>query len=115
MRGGGVRAHELFLPRGAGARLAPIDVKIYLVSVYFLALVLGAVPGLGPMAAPTAVSIAARMGRLELDGTWLAWLGYTWTPWILGIFAIAELIVDQLPTTASRTTPLQFSSPGVGR
>ena len=88
----------------------PIDVKIYLVSVYILALVLGAVTGLRTMAAPTAVSIAARMGWLELDGTWLAWLGYTWTPWILGIFAIAELIADQLPTTPSRTTPMQFTA-----
>ena len=88
----------------------PIDVKIYLVSVYLPALALGAVTGLRTMAAPTAVSIAARMGWLALDGTWLAWLGYTWTPWILGIFAIAELIVDQLPTTPSRTTPMQFTA-----
>ena len=77
-------------------------------SVYFLALVLGALTGLRTMTAPTAISIAARMGWLDLDGTWLAWLGYAWTPWILGIFAIAELVVDQLPTTPSRTTPMQF-------
>jgi uncharacterized membrane protein len=49
----------------------PIDVKIYLVSVYLPALALGAVTGLRTMAAPTAV-IAAD-GRLALDGTWLAW------------------------------------------
>jgi uncharacterized membrane protein len=78
------------------------------VSVYFLALVLGAVTGLRTMTAPTAVSVAARMGWLDLNGTWLAWLGHTWTPWILGIAAIAELIVDQLPTTPSRTTPMPF-------
>jgi uncharacterized membrane protein len=77
-------------------------------SVYFLALALGAVTGLRTMTAPTAVSIAARMGWLDLNRTWLAWLGYTWTPWILGICAIAELIVDQLPTTPSRTTPMPF-------
>jgi uncharacterized membrane protein len=78
------------------------------VSIYFLALVLGALTGLRTMTAPTAISIAARMGWLDLNGTWLAWLGYAWTPWILGIGAIAELIVDQLPTTPSRTAPMLF-------
>ena len=77
-------------------------------SIYFLALVLGALTGLRTMTAPTAISIAARMGWLDLNGTWLAWLGYAWTPWILGIVAIAELIVDQLPTTPSRTAPMPF-------
>jgi uncharacterized membrane protein len=78
------------------------------VSIYFLALVLGALTGLRTMTAPTAISIAARLGWLDLNGTWLAWLGYAWTPWILGILAIGELIVDQLPTTPSRTTPMPF-------
>jgi uncharacterized membrane protein len=78
------------------------------VSIYFLALVLGALTGLRTMTAPTAISIAARMGWLDLNGTWLAWLGYGWTPWILGICAIVELIVDQRPTTPSRTTPMPF-------
>jgi uncharacterized membrane protein len=50
------------------------------------------------------------MGWLDLSGTWLAWLGYTWTPWILLLCAIAELVVDQLPTTPSRTTPGPFAA-----
>jgi uncharacterized membrane protein len=50
------------------------------------------------------------MGWIDLSGTWLAWLGYSWTPWILLLFAIAELVVDQLPTTPSRTTPGPFAA-----
>jgi len=40
----------------------------------------------------------------------LAWLGYAWTPWILTVFAIGELITDQLPTTPSRKVPVQFGT-----
>jgi uncharacterized membrane protein len=78
------------------------------VIAYLLALVLGVITGLRTMAAPTAVSIAARMGWLDVTGTSFAWLGYSWTPWILGLLAIAELVVDQLPTTPSRTTAMPF-------
>ena len=84
-------------------------------SVYFLALVLGALTGLRTMTAPTAISIAARMGWLDLDGTWLAWLGYAWTPWILGIGAIAKLIVDQLrrsPAARRRCSSSRACWPG---
>jgi uncharacterized membrane protein len=80
------------------------------VSVYLLALLLGVLTGLRTMAAPTAVSIAARLGWLDLSGTWLAWLGYAWTPWILGLFAIGELIADQLPSTPSRKAPVGFTA-----
>jgi uncharacterized membrane protein len=78
--------------------------------VYLLAVVLGAISGLRTMAAPTAISIAARMGWLNVSGTRLAWLGYAWTPWILVLFAIGELIVDQLPTTPSRKEPMPFAA-----
>ena len=71
---------------------------------------LGVLAGLRTMAAPTAVSIAARMGRLDLSGTWLAFLGYTWTPWIVILMAIGELIADQLPSTPSRKEPVGFGA-----
>jgi uncharacterized membrane protein len=51
---------------------------------------------------------ASRLGRLRLDDTWLAFLGYTWTPWILTLLAVGELVVDQLPSTPSRTAPPGF-------
>jgi len=77
---------------------------------YLLALLIGCVAGLRTMTAPAAVSWAAYLGRLHLDATWLAFLGYAWTPWILTLLAAGELIVDQLPTTPSRTEPVGFSS-----
>jgi uncharacterized membrane protein len=62
------------------------------------------------MVAPAAVSWAASLRWLNLDGTWLAFLGSTWTAWILTLFALVELITDQLPSTPSRTVPIQFGT-----
>jgi uncharacterized membrane protein len=75
-----------------------------------LALVIGIVAGMRAMTAPAAIAWAARMGKLGLSGTWLAFLGYAWTPWILTLLAAAELVTDQLPTTPSRTVPVQFGT-----
>ena len=49
-----------------------------------------------------ALSWAARTGWLNLAPTSLAVLGYAFTPWILTLLALAELVTDQLPTTPSR-------------
>ena len=57
-----------------------------------------------------AVSWAAQLGWMHLEGTWLAFLGYSWTPWILTLGAVGELVTDQLPTTPSRTVPVQFGA-----
>lgn len=75
-----------------------------------LAASIGIVTGMRAMTAPAAVSWAARLGWLDLSGTWLAFLGYAWTPWILTLFAIGELVTDQLPSTPSRTVPVQFGT-----
>lgn len=75
-----------------------------------VALVMGAVAGLRAMMAPAAVSWAARLGWLDLGGTWLAFLGYAYTPWIFTVLALGELVTDQLPTTPSRTVPAQFGA-----
>jgi uncharacterized membrane protein len=75
-----------------------------------LALLIGIVAGMRAMTAPVAVSWAARLGQLSLSGTWLAFLGYVWTPWVLTLFAAGELITDQLPSTPSRTVPVQFGT-----
>ncbi len=77
---------------------------------YLLALFIGVVAGLRAMTAPAAVSWAAHLGWLRLDDTWLAFLGYAWTPWILTVLAIVELVTDQLPSTPSRTVPVQFGA-----
>ena len=73
-----------------------------------LAFLMGVIAGLRAMTAPAAVSWAARMGRLELDGSWLAFLGSAWTSWVFTVLALGELVTDQLPITASRKVPVQF-------
>jgi uncharacterized membrane protein len=75
-----------------------------------LALLMGVVAGLRTMTAPTAVSWAAYLGWLDLRGTWLAVAGYAWTPWILSVLAVGEFVADQLPSTPSRTVPMQFGA-----
>ncbi|HEY9127560.1 MAG TPA: DUF4126 family protein [Acidobacteriaceae bacterium] len=75
-----------------------------------LALFLGVVTGLRTLTPLAAVSWAARLGILKLDGSWAAFLGYHWTPWILSVLALAELINDKLPNTPSRKTPPQFTA-----
>jgi uncharacterized membrane protein len=77
---------------------------------YLLALALGIVAGLRTTIVPAAVSWAAYLGLLELDGTWLAFLGNPVTPWILTGLVIVELVVDQLPSTPSRKVPIQFGA-----
>ena len=81
-----------------------------IVGAWLLALLIGVVAGLRTMTAPTAVSWAAQLGWLDLRDTWLAFLGYAWTPWIMSALAIAELVADQLPSTPSRTVPMQFGA-----
>ena len=79
-------------------------------TVYVLALLTGAVAGLRAMTAPAMVSWAAHLGLLDLSGTWLAFFGNVWVRWILTLFALVELVTDQLPSTPSRTVPVQFGA-----
>jgi uncharacterized membrane protein len=72
------------------------------------AFLIGVIAGLRSLTAPAAVSWAARLGWLHLDGTPLAFLGYAATPYIFTVLAIGELIADQLPQTPSRKAPPGF-------
>jgi uncharacterized membrane protein len=78
--------------------------------LYALALLAGIVAGSRAFTAPAAVSWAASLGALNLDGSWLAFMGYAWTPWIFTVLAIVELVTDQLPSTPSRKVPMQFGA-----
>ena len=78
--------------------------------LYVLALLIGVIAGLRAMTAPAAISWAASLGFLNLEGTWLAFLGYRWTPWIMTVLAVAELIGDQLPSTPSRKQLAPFAT-----
>ncbi len=77
--------------------------------LYLFALVIGIVAGLRAMVAPAAVAWAAKLGMLDLHGSWLAFLGYRWTPWILSLAALGEIVNDKLPATPSRLVPPQFA------
>ena len=77
-------------------------------SYYVLAFLIGVVAGLRALTPVAAVSWAARLGRLHLENTWLAFLGYAATPYIISLLAIFELVNDKLPKTPSRKTPPQF-------
>jgi uncharacterized membrane protein len=78
--------------------------------VWGLPLLMGVIAGSRAMMAPAAVSWAASFGWLALDGTWLAWLAHPITHWVLTVFAAGELVTDQLPSTPSRTVPVQFGA-----
>ena len=82
--------------------------------LYGLALLAGIVAGSRTFTGPAAVSWAARLGYLNLDGSWLAFMGYAWTPWIFTLLAIVEMVGDQLPSTPSRKVPSQFGARIVG-
>ncbi len=75
-----------------------------------LAFLIGIVAGLRAMTAPAAVAWAAALGWFDVSQTPLAFMGYRWTPWILTVFALAELVSDKLPSTPSRKVPLQFGT-----
>jgi len=77
---------------------------------YLFALLIGIVAGLRALTAPAVISWAACCGWLHLQGSWLAFLGYMWTPWIISVLALGELVTDQLPATPSRTVPVQFAT-----
>jgi uncharacterized membrane protein len=78
--------------------------------VFVLAFLIGLVAGLRAMTAPFAVSWAARLGWLNLQGTPLAFLGAAVTPWIFTVAALGELVNDKLPKTGSRKGPGPFAA-----
>jgi uncharacterized membrane protein len=79
-------------------------------SLYIWALLIGVIAGLRTFIAPAAVSWAARLDWFPVQGTWAAFMGYAYTPYILSILAGVELVTDQLPKTPSRKVPPQFGA-----
>ena len=78
-------------------------------SVLIAAFVLGIVCGLRSMVGLAAASWAARGQQIPLEGTWLAFLGFRFTPYITSLFAVGEIVNDKLPKTPSRLVPPQFA------
>jgi uncharacterized membrane protein len=79
-------------------------------TVCALAVAIGVIAGLRTMTAPALVSWAAYLGWLKLSGTWLSFLGNLWVALLLTLLALVELVTDQLPSTPSRTVPVQFAA-----
>lgn len=79
-------------------------------TAFVLPLVIGLVAGLRSMTAPAAVSWASRAGWLDVGSTPLAFFGYSFTPWVFTALALGELVIDQLPTTPSRTETMPFGT-----
>jgi len=77
-------------------------------SVIIAAFVLGVVCGLRTMIGLAAASWGASRQQIPLDGTWLAFFGFRFTPYITSLLAIGEAINDKLPKTPSRLVPPQF-------
>src|SRR5262245_39191463 len=78
-------------------------------SATLVALLFGVIAGLRTFTAPAAVTWAVHFGRLDVSGTWLGFLGSSSVRWILTGLALFEMFFDQMPTTARRTVPWQFS------
>ena len=79
--------------------------------VAIAALLIGVIAGLRTFTAPTAVSWAARLGRIPLAGTHLAFMGSTITACILTVLAIVEIaVIDKNPKTPSRKAPQGFGA-----
>jgi uncharacterized membrane protein len=76
--------------------------------VVLCSFLLGITSGLRALTGLAVLSWAARLGYLPLESTWLAFLGYAFTPYILSVMAIGELVNDKLPKTPSRLIPSQF-------
>lgn len=73
--------------------------------IYAFALGIGIVAGLRSLTAPAAVSWAAHLGWLSLQGSALAFMGSMVAVTIFSLLAIGELIGDLLPKTPRRTAP----------
>ncbi len=77
-------------------------------SLCILAFLIGVVAGLRSLTPLAAVSWAAHLGRLHLEGGPLAFLGSTAAAYIFLALAVVELVTDKLPQTPSRKTPGPF-------
>jgi uncharacterized membrane protein len=75
-----------------------------------LILLIGIIAGLRALTPLAVVSWAAHLARLPVQGTWLAFLGATITPYVATVIALAELLTDKLPTTPSRKMSVSFGA-----
>lgn len=78
-------------------------------NLLLLACGIGVIAGLRSVTAPAAASWAARLGWIHLAGSGLAFMGSLPAVAVLSLLAVGELVVDKLPTTPARTSPLPLA------
>jgi uncharacterized membrane protein len=76
---------------------------------YVAALLIGVIAGLRMWTAPAAVSWAAWFGAIQLDDSWLTFLGTPIAHWLLSGLVLVETIFDQWPGVPSRKTPIELA------
>jgi uncharacterized membrane protein len=76
--------------------------------LFFIIFLAGVLSGLRAFMALVVVSWSARLHRLHLEATPLAFLGYVATPFVATLLSLGELVTDQLPSTPSRKVAKQF-------
>ena len=64
--------------------------------IFINALLIGTASGLRSLIGLAAVSWAARFGILPLGHTWLAFLGYAFTPYLLTLMAIGKILEQSI-------------------
>jgi uncharacterized membrane protein len=74
------------------------------------AFLIGIVAGLRAFTPLAVISWAAHVGRLQLQDTWLGFVGFAATAYITTALALGELVSDKLPRTPSRKVPMQFGT-----
>ena len=75
-------------------------------TILILAFAIGVIAGLRALTAPAVVAWAAHRSWLPLHSTPLSFLGASLAVLIFTLFAVVELITDQLPSTPARTKPV---------
>jgi len=70
---------------------------------------IGIVAGLRSMTAPAVVSWAARLHRLDLQVSRLAFLSSAAAAYTFSALGIGELVADKLPFVPNRTSPLPIT------
>jgi uncharacterized membrane protein len=73
--------------------------------VLLLTFFIGVVAGLRSLSAPAVVTWAAHLNWLNLQNTSLSFMGSIPAVVIFTLLAVAELVVDKLPSTPSRLKP----------
>jgi uncharacterized membrane protein len=71
--------------------------------VFFLVFLIGVVAGLRSFTAPAVVAFAAHRNWINVHGTPLSFMSSTAALIIFVLFALVELVTDQLPSTPPRT------------